>query len=142
MDGRTRAAKERKRQRVPIGGRRTKLQLSQKDLEALKDYHVRWINDQQGRIHSAEAGGYEFCTPEEATSLGEGAIHQENSDLGTRVSKVVDRHGTRAYLMKIRKDWYDEDQAEKEKNNAQVDQQLRPVSQGGQTIEGGYTPRA
>lgn len=141
MDKRTKEYKESQRKRVPIGGRRTKLQLSQNELDALKDYKLRWINDSQGRIPAAEAGGYEFVSPEEASSLGEGAIHAGNSDLGARVSKVVDRHGTRAYLMKIRKDWYDEDQAEKEKQNALVDQQLRPVSQGGQTIEGGYTPR-
>lgn len=141
MDGRTREAKERKRNRVPIGGRRTKLQLSEKDREALKDYQVRWINDQGGRVLEAEAGGYEFVTPEEATSLGQGAIHQGNSDLGSRVSKVVDRRGTRAYLMKIRKDWYEEDQKAKEENNSQVDRALRPTAQGGQTIESGYTPR-
>jgi hypothetical protein len=141
MDKRTREYKESTRKRVPIGGRRTKLQLSQQDLDGLKDYQLRWINDQQGRIQSAEAGGYEFVVPEEAKSLGEGAIHAGNSDLGARVSKVVDRHGTRAYLMKIRKDWYQEDQLDKEKNNARVDEQLRPVTQGGQTVEGGYTPR-
>lgn len=141
MDKRTREYKESRKNRVPIGGRRTKLQLSQSDLESLKDYKVRWINDTGGRVLAAEAGGYEFCTPDEARSLGEGAIHQGNSDTGTRVSKVVDRHGTRAYLMKIPREFWEEDQKAKEENNAQVDRALRPVSQGGQTIEQGYTPQ-
>lgn len=141
MDKRTREYKEQVRNRVPIGGRRTKLQLSRKDLESLKDYKLRWINDVGGRVLEAEAGGYEFVTPEEARSLGEGAIHQGNSDLGARVSKVVDRHGTRAYLMKIPREYWEEDQKVKEEANAQVDRALRPVSQGGQTIEQGYTPK-
>ena len=103
---------------------------------------TRWFNDQNGRIEAAEAGGWTFVTPEEAKSVGAARLHQDNTDLNSKVSKVVSRSGDpiRAYLRSISKEWYDEDQEAKEDINRKVDQALRPADQGGQSIEGGYTP--
>jgi len=133
-----------KSKRVPFGAHRTKLQLSDKDQEQFEGkWNLRWVNDQDGRIAAAEHGGYTFVHPDDVPSLGSGSLHGENSDPNARVSKVVSK-GTqepiRAYLMKINMDWYKEDQLAKEEINLQVDRSLLPVSEGGASIEGGYTP--
>lgn len=134
-----------KKSRVPFGGKRTKLQLSEADEKYFKSVNrvVRWFNDQDGRVEAAVQGGWTFVNPENARSLGSADIHQENSDLNSRVSKVVSRGEPviRAYLMSIDKDWYDEDQKTKEEYNARVDQALQGIESGGQSIDGGYTPR-
>jgi len=134
-----------KKARVPFGGLQTKLQLSAQDLEGFKKRGTipRWFNDKDGRIERAINAGYTFVNPEDVPSLGSKKLHQENTDLNAKVSKVVTRSGEpfRAYLMEINKEWYEEDQARKEEVNARVDKALRPVNQGGQSIESGYTPR-
>ena len=134
-----------KKDRVGFGGRQSKLQLSEADQKAFADRGrvVRWFNDNHGRIEAALQAGYTFVAPEEAKSVGSMMLHEENSDLNDRVSKVVSRGEPviRAYLMSVSKDWYDEDQAKKAKINDQVDEALRPAEQGGHTIDGGYTPK-
>jgi len=137
-----RAEKVHKRDRVPVGGQRQKTQLSEVDLDKFAEdgFVVRWFTDAAGRVQAAVAGGWDFVKPEEAMSIGQHSLHAENSDLGSKVSIVADREGTRQVLMKIEKEYFDEDQAAKEERNALVDQALRPTDQGGATIQGGYTP--
>ncbi len=142
-DNTTRERAVDKADRVSMGGHKTKLQLSEKDREALEGYVCRWINDKDGRIDEALNASYVFVHREEARSIGTGAIHQENSDTGNKVSKVVSRTGDpfRAYLMKINKELYDQDQAAKGRKIYETTEgRLNPVGQGGATIEGGYTP--
>lgn len=128
--------------RVPFGAHRLKLQLSEADLKAFDKagYVTRWFNDQDGRVERAQSGGYEFVKPEEALSLGQGAIHQDNSDLGNRVSKVVSRGDPiiRSYLMKIKKEWYTEDQESKEEINRRVDETIAAGEAGGVEVENKY----
>lgn len=135
-----------KKDRVPFGAKRSKLQLSEQDMRGFEERGkvVRWFNDIDGRIEAAIQGGWTFVDPENARSLGSNDIHQENTDLNSRVSKVVSRGQgptIRAYLMEQSREWWEEDQAAKEAINARVDQSLRPTDQGGQSIEEGYTPR-
>jgi hypothetical protein len=145
-DVKTRRRAVDKKDRVPFGAKRSKLQLSSADMKEFerRGRVVRWFNDQDGRIAAAIQGGWHHVDPENARSMGSNDIHQENTDLNSTVSKVVSR-GTgpviRAYLMEISKEFYDEDQASKEEVNARVDQAMRPADQGGQSIEEGYTPR-
>lgn len=135
-----------KRTRIPFGSHRTKLQLSEQEHKAFKKagYVVRWFNDMDGRIARAEAAGWEFVKPEEATSVGQGALHQGNTDLNSKVSKVVSRgkdtvvHGI---LMKIKKEFYNEDQEAKEDINRRVDDALRSGSPGGNVVENQYVPK-
>ena len=140
---RTSERKKAKRQRIGFGEYRTRLQLSAEELKAFDEsgYVPRWVNDVDGRVERFKAAGYEFADPEEALSVGQSEIHQGNSDLGTRVSKIVSRGGgepVRAYLMKQRKDWYEEDQLVKEEQNAQVDRALKEGHAGGAQIENQY----
>jgi len=39
-------------QRVPVSGRRTKLQLSDADAAHFKGYHLYWFNDEDGKAQS------------------------------------------------------------------------------------------
>ena len=134
-----------KRDRVPVGGMQTNLQVSEYEMKEFEQRGriLRWFNDQNGRIDAALKGGWTFVEPEQARSVGHGQLHAENTDLNSKVSKVVSRSGDpiRAYLMSISKEWYDEDQEAKEDRNRKVDQALQATDQGGQSIEGGYTPR-
>ena len=135
---------ENRRQRVPMGAHRYKLQLSEEDVKGFEKRKMvpRWINDQDGRIQQALNGGYNFVKPEHATSLGEHAITEGNTDTDSRVSKVVSRGDPviRAYLMEIKKEFYDEDQQAKEDNLRKVDDALMlgRNSDGSEIVENQY----
>lgn len=98
------------RSRIPFGVPRSKLAV----LGEIPGYHLQWINDTGGRIDEARAGGFEFVTRNEIHLAPGASVTPLNSDLGDKVSMVV---GTmkqtgaslRAYLMKIRNDYKDED---------------------------------
>ena len=109
-------------------------QLSDADMKEFKRRGKKtyWFNDQDGRIQRALAGGYAFVKPEHATSLGGGAIHAGNTDEGSRVSLVVSKGEpvVRAYLMEIRKKFWDDDQATKELRNQKTDIAIN-IGEGG-----------
>jgi len=121
--------------RVPFGGTRYRMQLSEADMKEFKrrGMKTRWFNDQDGRIQRALAGGYTFVKPEHATSLGTGAIHAGNSDDGSRVSLVVSKGEPviRAFLMEIKKKLWDADQATKELRNQVTDKTINIGADGG-----------
>jgi len=128
--------------RVPFSGPRLRLQLSDADRKTFEEqgYVPRWFNDQDGRIERAQGGGYTFVKPDEVPSLGSGAIHEGNTDLGPVVSKIVSKGDPviRGYLMKIQKEYYDADQAAKEEGNAKVDEALAAGGAGGASVENQY----
>ena len=128
--------------RVPFGGPKLKLQLSDADRKRFESRGMvpRWINDQDGRLAQAQGGGYHYVSPDNAGSLGQGAIHAGNTSKDSRVSLVVSRGEPviRAYLMEITKEYYDEDQALKESRNAKVDEALAAGGAGGANIENAY----
>ncbi len=130
--------------RVPFGGLRLKLQLSDTDVKEFKRRKKvpHWFNDDPGRIERALGGGYTYVKPEHATSLGQGALHMNGKDpeSGARISIVVNRSEpvTRAYLMEISEKYYKEDQAAKEAVNMQVDEALAAGGAGGADIENQY----
>ena len=129
--------------RVPFGGVKLKLQMSDADMKGFKDRKMvtRWFNDDPGRIERAQGGGYKFVKPEHATSLGQGALHSDGNDpeSNARVSIVVNRDPViRAYLMEIPKKFYDEDQAAKAAQVDLVDEALASGGAGGASIENQY----
>ena len=126
-------------ERVPFGKNRTKLQVEDK----IKGYTLRWFNDTDGRLQRAQDGGYVFVGRQEVPRLGQGAIHEDNSDLNSRVSKVVSRGEPiiRSYLMKIKNSFYKADQATKEGINQQVDDSLMRGAPGGNVVDNQYVPK-
>ena len=116
------------RKRIPMSVPKAKLSVPEID-----GYHLHWINDYAGRIAQAHQGGYEFVNEEECMinnfSLGTASDLSGNTDMGSRVSVVVGKNedGTalRAYLMKIRNEWFAEDQEVAQERVNAVDQQIK-----------------
>lgn len=69
----------------------------------------RVINDKDDRLKDAQAAGYDFVHGDE--KLGDERVG-EGGAIDTRISKPVG-NGVRGYLMRIPKEFYDEDQAAK-----------------------------
>lgn len=138
---RKKVQKEGKTDRIPFGANRQRLAVRDKD----PNYVYRWVNDTEDRLARAEAGGYVYVTKDELSEkLGEGQLHQENTDLNSRVSKIVSKGETtpiRGYLMKIKKSWYDQDQKAKEALTDEVDQAILRGRAGGAAIDNQYVPR-
>ena len=111
--------------RKEIGSNTMGSRLSYKDRNKLtvqgrdENFVYRWVNSDDyknaGRIEKFLQMGYTFVNEEDVT-----AAEQEDakaSNLGSHLGRPVG-HGTRAVLMKIPKEFYEEDQAEKQ---AEVD---------------------
>lgn len=114
-----------RRKRVPLGTHHQKMSVPE---EMIPDTHVaRWFNDKDNRIQRAIDAGYEFVKPMEGKKIGDGE-RDGNTDIGTKVSKIVgeNRSGDpmRAYLMMIRKEWYEEDQAKKMERVNAIDEAI------------------
>lgn len=90
-------------------------------------YIPRWVNDTGNRLDDAVRAGYEFVYTNK--HIGEGT-DTSNTDIGSKVSKVVDKsprlgNPMRAYLMQIKKEWYDQDQAAKLGQVEEVDKTIK-----------------
>ena len=85
-------------------------------------YHLCWMND-DGNVQNALDSGYEFVTRGE-TELANGVTPQ-NTDMSDKIKQKV---GTTqqgdilyAFLMKIKKEWHEEDMFEIEKQNKAIE---------------------
>ena len=108
---------EQRPRRIPFGVPNTKLGITM----SLPGYHLHWVNDTAGRIDEAKLGGYEFVSPSEVNDTS------KESHIKRLVGKREDGSGMYAYLMKIRQDWYDEDQRALQ---SQVDKFDRAIRRG------------
>ena len=117
-----------RKERVPFGVRRQKLSLDDETKTKLKakGLEPRWVNDDAGRLEDAQAGGYEFVTASGEEKVGDA---KESADKGRKMKKLVGKHQDGspkyAYLMGIKKKWYEEDQAKKEEANKMVDEAIQ-----------------
>jgi hypothetical protein len=78
-------------------------------------YRLYWFNDEPGAIRRAKEAGYD---------------HVLDPDTAEPVNRVVDRsngRGRSAYLMKIPREWYEEDMA---KQAAELDSRLHDIKTG------------
>ena len=143
---RKQARSEDKVARVPFGGPRLRLQMSNEDMKVFKKRKMvpHWFNDDQGRLERALGAGYKFVDPKHVPSLGQGALHMDGKDpeSGVRVSTIVNRGDPviRAYLMETTEKFYKEDQAAKESVNALVDDALALGGKRKSDLENEYRP--
>lgn len=111
------------KKRIPMSAPRQKMQVPD-----MPGFHLHWFNDEGGRLEQAEAGGYEFVYAKEVELNRVGAT-PANSDLGSKVSMVVgtSQHSQpmRAYLMKIKQEWFLEDHKILDERNDLTDQAIR-----------------
>ena len=141
----TRTANERptrERVRNVFNGTQAKLTVNNQ----IPGYHMHIFNDEPGRIQTAIDGGWEFVTPDEVGGVKD-SVTSGNTDLGDKVRFLVGTSekgdGLYAYLLKIKQEWYDEDQAEIQKRNDRVDDAIRGGVNvaSGTSAEGFYTPK-
>ena len=75
------------------------------------NYVYRFVNDTGSRIANFQAAGYEIVKDDELT-VGDSRVF-DPSDLCSG-KKVTSNDGTVSYLMRIKKEYYEEDQAAKQ----------------------------
>ncbi|CAB4131957.1 hypothetical protein UFOVP135_37 [uncultured Caudovirales phage] len=106
-------------------------------------YHLHVFTDAGGRIQAAMDSGYEFVRPDEVGGVSENVVSR-NGDLGERIRFLVNprAEGTEqyGYLMKIRQEWFEEDQAELQNKNNLIDAAIRKGKITGSNSSF-YTPR-
>lgn len=95
------------RQRVPVSGPRDVLKIYGED----PNYVYRFVNDVNNRIARFQRGGWDIVTDD--LEVGAPRVGVPESE-GTPV-KVSVGSGVQAYLMRIRREWYEEDQAAKQR---------------------------
>lgn len=75
---------------------------------------IRWFNDVPGRMDRAQTGGWEFVLAGEVAQADSNKVVERNSDVGNKVRAIVgtteQNEPLYAYLMKIKKEWFEEDQ--------------------------------
>lgn len=124
--------KPERKKRVSLGVPRARLAVNKRD-----GYVRRWINDRDGRVSRAKEGGYNFVKENEVQFVDSDVCNTDS------VCKVVDSDGTKAYLMEITQEYYDEDQAEKRKLVDTTEDALRrgEDAQGAPGRDGRYIPK-
>lgn len=133
-----------RKERVRFGSARQKLAVPD-----LPGFFLCWINDVGGRLIEAQNGGYDFVTTDEMKRIGEnlsqaGWVTGTNAN-DTRVSVIVgkneDGSPMRAYLMKLKQEWRDEDMADRQKEHDEIDAALRGGNVNGEVgKDGRYVP--
>ena len=122
-----------RRNRGAFNGTRGKLQVG----NLITGYHLYFFNDEPGRIAAALDAGWEYVSPSEV-GYQSSNVTSTNKDLGDRVSV----HGSkddlgqpvRQILLKIKQDWWEEDQAEIQARNDKTDTSIRR-GQGGTGVD-------
>lgn len=108
-------------------------------------YKLYGFNDTAGRIQEALDTGWEFVSPDEVGGTRSNVV-DGNTDLGDkvrwRVGKNEDGSALFCYVMKIRNEWYEEDQAALQARNDAIDDAIRNgrVQKEGYSTDGFYTP--
>lgn len=103
--------------RTPLGAR-NRLTFGEQD----PNYVYRVINDQDDRLQRAQEAGYEFVVSD--TQLGDKRV-AEGGSIDSRVSKPVG-NGVRGFLMRIPREYYDDDQKAKAARIDDIEQAMKP----------------
>ena len=117
------------RKRIPMA--LPTLKLSVPEIPGYKSY---WFRGAPGRIQQALAAGYEFVERDEVELNNYGLANSYdtdgNTDMGTRVSVATGDgsdgpQNSRLYLMKIKEELWEEDEAEVAKKHEGIAAQMR-----------------
>lgn len=121
------------RKRIPMS-----VPVRRLEVPNIPGYHLHWFTSDPQRIARAKAGGYDFVTEDEMQlaqgGLGSVSTHSGNQDLGSHVSIVSGRNEEgqteRMILMKIKQEFYEEDQLLLEARNQSVADSLNSGTTG------------
>jgi len=112
-------ADSKQRVRVPVGGRR--------DITAVHgldpNYISRWVNDKDSRIEMVKAAGYEHV---QSAKVGDSHVDGTHNEDGV-VSRDMGKSVT-AYLMKQKREYFDEDQKAKQEIVDETEESIRRSS--------------
>lgn len=106
--------------RVPIGTRRNLT--TAEDLDP--NYEHRWVRDKDARLQTFLDAGYEFV---DAGTSGEGGIRPSNTD--SRTTAPSKDSADKLYLMRIPKDYFEEDQRAKQERIDAIENDLKPSAE-------------
>lgn len=115
-------AKLQRAERIPVSGPRDILAVREQD----PNYVYRWVNDVDNRVDRFKAGGYEVVTAPNVR-VGDKQV-DSGSQLGSAVTKAVGGK-IMAILMRIPKEWFDEDQQAKMEEVDAKERAMRAESQ-------------
>lgn len=118
----TKQTKTERPRRTPINGQRSVLGVKGKD----PAYEYRIVNDVNDRITEFQERGYEVVTSE-GVMVGDKRVDKVSAS-GSPVEISVGQ-GTRAFLMRIKKEWYKEDQEAKEANIRKAEADIKAETQ-------------
>jgi hypothetical protein len=104
--------------RTPINGTRNRLSVRGKE----PGYTYRIVNDTDDRIQTLQEIGYEIVT-DSKVSVGDKRIANPTQE-GSPVQVSVGQ-GVKAYLMRQKQEWYDEDQAAKNAKTDELESQMK-----------------
>ncbi len=123
---------ERPKKRRLVGSPRNKL-----EVENLQPgFHYIWVNDVGTVLQDHVEGGYEFVLTTDPEKANPDGMTGKSESIDTKVSKIVNRDGLRAFLMRIRQEWYDEDEQERQSQNTAT---LKYIENGGVSeFDGSY----
>ena len=88
-------------------------------------YNYRVVNDVGDRIESFQARGYEIVE-DQTVQIGDRRVAVPSKE-GSPVQVSVGG-GTKGYLMRIKDEWYKEDQATKEAELKELEKSMKPAS--------------
>lgn len=92
------------------------------------NFVYRFVNDTGSRLPNFQQAGYELVQDTELL-VGDSRVF-DPSDIGT-AKKVTSNDGTVSYLMRIKKEWFDEDQAKKDAYTKETEAAMKKeASQG------------
>jgi hypothetical protein len=111
-------ARSERAKRTPINGRNV---LTASNLDP--NYKHRFVNDMGDRVESFKERGWELVDTD-GVKLGDRRV-EAASTLGSKAQVSVDKSGTKAFLMRIPKDWYEEDQQDKARSIAEQESAMK-----------------
>lgn len=115
--------------RIPTvaSARPTRTPLSARNRLSIKNkedgFTYRIVNDVDDRIERLQDAGYELCTKEQVGTVGDKRV-DNTSSVGSTAHFSVGQ-GTKAVVMRIRKDWYTEDQLVKQQEIDAVEASMK-----------------
>jgi len=92
------------------------------------NYVYRFVNDSGSRIDQMKSAGYEIVTDDDLI-VGDSRVN-DSTQMGSS-KRVISKDGTVQYLMRQKKEFYDEDQAAKQAHNDEIEQAMKKQAQEG-----------
>ena len=140
---RTEADRKTRQRRGVFNGTNLKLEVNGE----IPGYKLHWMNDYPGRIAKAQETGWEFVARQEVELPVSTKALDPNTDLGEKVRLVVGQgeksEPLYAYLMKIKQEWFEEDQHDMQQAISDRERaMIRSNGSNADRIENTYVPGA